>query len=95
MNSNSNPLFLQASLQPTATVAYWAEAQLAGPRRWPLDGPCRRCAAKARPTRDHRAGCGQRTRRGAEFYGVAAGYRRQGLQLDHPMAPATSHYTET
>jgi hypothetical protein len=40
-----NVLFPWASLQPTATVAYWAEAQLASPRRRPLDGPCRWCTS--------------------------------------------------
>jgi hypothetical protein len=69
-----NPLLPPASLQPTATMAYWANAQLAGPRRWPWTAH----GAWMRPER------GQHTWHGAEFYGATVGYRRQRLRLDHP-----------
>jgi hypothetical protein len=39
-----------ASLQPMATVAYWAKAQLAGPWWWPLEWPRQRVHGQSAPS---------------------------------------------
>jgi hypothetical protein len=53
-----------SSLQPMATVGYWAEAQLPGPRWRPMDGPCRWCTARVHLAHSHRAERSQRPQRG-------------------------------
>jgi hypothetical protein len=73
-------LFLPASLQPMATVAYRGQ----GPAGWPnmaAFGMANALAhgqstCSARPERGHCVGCSQRTWRGAVLTGALAAQRR-------------------
>jgi hypothetical protein len=72
------------SLQPMATVAYWAESQQAGPKRQPTAHGAQ--LERGQHARTMRSTCGHRgqcTRCCAELYDGAAAYRRQGLHLRH------------
>jgi hypothetical protein len=65
-----------------ATVAHWTEAQLAGPKRQPLGGPCHPVRGRARPTRGHSAVHVQCTRSGAMRTSASTAKRQQCLHLD-------------
>jgi phage gp16-like protein len=75
------------SLQPTVTLAYWAKAQQAIPRRLPLTAMAHRVRS-VRGQHMHtmhsaRGHHGQCTRHGMELYGTVTAHRRQGFHLAH------------